>query len=129
MIEEIVNSGVCTSKVDPRGVGDFLLHDRDYLARVAGAVGDVVCRTDQTEHGVVYSVVITVPPETPYDDQPWPSGCEYEVWQRYVRFGATEATQAGGHAFRVAAQDQEAIGAYAYREAAAARALEEESES
>jgi len=110
VIEEVVSSGTSTSAVDPRTVGDFLAPEREYLTKVAGAIDEVVCRTERHEHGVTYSVLLRLAPEVPYDDQPECSS--YEIWQRFVRFGSTDAAH---HRLRVAAQDQEAIGAYAWR--------------
>jgi len=113
-IDELVTGGSSTGVIDPLGIGDFMAPEREYIAKVSDAIEEVICRTERHDHGIVYSVVMVLAPSVPYDDQP---DCDrgHEIWQRFVRFGVTAGTQAGGHHFVVAAQDQEAIGAYAWR--------------
>ena len=122
VIDEVVGDGSTTSRIDPLTVGDFLLPEREYIKKTAAAIEEVICRTERHGHGITYKVVMALAPDDPYDDQPDYNG-EYEVWQRFVRFGSTEASRAGGYLFRVAAQDQEAIGAFVWRAMAAVQLL------
>jgi len=112
-MDEIVVDGSTTSPAPAVGVGDFLLPEREYLKKVAAAIEEVVRRTERSEYGVTYSVVMMLSSTEGWSDQDNPH--EHEVWSRFVRFGTSEASQAGGHLFRVASQDQEAIGAFVWR--------------
>jgi hypothetical protein len=108
--DEIVCDGSTTSRIDAVCVGDFLLLDREYVKKTAAAVTDVIRRTERHDHGITYSVLVVLPP----NHQPVPG--EHEVWRRFVSFGSVAA---GGYFFetaaQVAAQDQDAIGAFVWR--------------
>lgn len=125
MIDEIVMDGSSALVVpDARAVGDFLQPEREYIATVAGAINEVIARTERHEHGITYSVQIRFNCDEGWSCQACPH--EHEAWQRFVRFGQTDRDCAGGHFFRVAAQDQEAIGRYVWREMKAGEELGDE---
>lgn len=122
IINEIVKDGSAPGlrAPDPMTIGDFLQPERDYVARVAAEINEVICRTERHEHGITYIVRMELA-----CGEPSCTACphEYDVWNRFVRFGTTDRDCAGGHFFQVAAQDQEAIGRYVWREMQAAREL------